>query len=270
MSCSELGTRTAGLPPDVRTLREPPRVGETYLVPCVGGRIEDHRAWWPVLGEQHEDREIIRFEKQHWHLDGRFLNEAHLKTLLWAGSVDRARKYGVEALDFVITGRALWQLFGGGVRLLKRRCEREAPTFPCRHVREHHWLGELGNQVRRRAPGAGARLPAPRRRAGELPRSGRLRDLPAPRPALERDDGRPGAQAMKRQRRRNPPVVRTPNLDRWLRERGVPVLEEGMSRAEVERILGPAPTLAEALDRERRAASEAQRFRARVAPGNRG
>ena len=50
-------------------------IGRSYQVPCVraiwpdGNRV----AWWPVLGPAHDDREIIGFDPEHWHVDFRFL-----------------------------------------------------------------------------------------------------------------------------------------------------------------------------------------------------
>lgn len=62
----------------VNELTAPPIVGQTYLVPCVkirnGHGIDDMPpGWWPTIGPEHEDAEIIKFTSRHIHLDGRFL-----------------------------------------------------------------------------------------------------------------------------------------------------------------------------------------------------
>lgn len=50
-------------------------VGKFYNVPCVLGEWGNRskRAWWPVMGSQHEDKDIIGFPHQHYHIDWRFV-----------------------------------------------------------------------------------------------------------------------------------------------------------------------------------------------------
>ena len=50
------------------------KLGHCYDVPVVRGRwYGTAPADWPVLGPRHDDREIIGFDQQHYHLDGRFI-----------------------------------------------------------------------------------------------------------------------------------------------------------------------------------------------------
>lgn len=57
----------------VDRLKEPPIVGQQYLVPLVRsdwyGMIRD----WPVIGIKHDDAEFLNFSLVHYHLDYRFL-----------------------------------------------------------------------------------------------------------------------------------------------------------------------------------------------------
>jgi hypothetical protein len=47
--------------------------GRFYLVPTVEAKWCGKLAVWPVIGPLHEDREIFRFEFDHYHVDARFL-----------------------------------------------------------------------------------------------------------------------------------------------------------------------------------------------------
>lgn len=57
----------------VDVLTAPPVVGQYYLVPIVHGMWCGRTAWYAVMGEKHEDSKFFNFEKQHYHLDRRFL-----------------------------------------------------------------------------------------------------------------------------------------------------------------------------------------------------
>lgn len=54
-------------------LREPPVIGCYYMVPTVRYRLRRMTTDWPVIGPLHHDREHIKFDYLHYHLDGRFL-----------------------------------------------------------------------------------------------------------------------------------------------------------------------------------------------------
>lgn len=60
--------------PKLSDLREPPVVGQFYLVPVVPsypycGIMGE----WPVIGPKHVDGEFINFHLEHYHVDARFL-----------------------------------------------------------------------------------------------------------------------------------------------------------------------------------------------------
>lgn len=68
-------------------LKGPAIVGKFYLVPCVRllvDRARQHPAagrdgWIPVIGPEHEDREVINFKAMHFHIDARFAVEPALR-----------------------------------------------------------------------------------------------------------------------------------------------------------------------------------------------
>ena len=47
--------------------------GRFYLVPTVRAKWMNRLGDWPVIGPLHEDREILRFPDDHFHVDARFL-----------------------------------------------------------------------------------------------------------------------------------------------------------------------------------------------------
>lgn len=69
------------------TLAGPTIVGQFYMVPCVRLLVERHMqhpaagrdGWIPVIGPEHEDREVIGFRAMHLHIDARFAHEGALR-----------------------------------------------------------------------------------------------------------------------------------------------------------------------------------------------
>lgn len=64
-----------------RELTGPPIVGKSYLVPAIHYPFHGKVAWWAVMGPRHEDKELLGFSDDHYHMDWRFASA-------WA--VDRA------------------------------------------------------------------------------------------------------------------------------------------------------------------------------------
>lgn len=54
---------------------KPYEVGKRFAIQCVHGRLYDHIAWWPVMGEAHRDAEIVNFPHLHYHVDWRFVSD---------------------------------------------------------------------------------------------------------------------------------------------------------------------------------------------------
>lgn len=50
-------------------------IGKFYTVPVVYAELFKAVDYWPALGPKHEDREIIGFEHDHYHLDFRFFSK---------------------------------------------------------------------------------------------------------------------------------------------------------------------------------------------------
>lgn len=57
----------------VDRLKEPPVIGQAYLVPTVFGQWHHLLRDWPVIGLKHNDIEYLNFHPEHYHLDTRFL-----------------------------------------------------------------------------------------------------------------------------------------------------------------------------------------------------
>lgn len=57
----------------VDRLKEPPVVGQHYLVPLVRGVWHGMLRDWPVIGLKHDDAEFLNFSIPHYHIDTRFL-----------------------------------------------------------------------------------------------------------------------------------------------------------------------------------------------------
>lgn len=100
-------------------LTGPVEVGRYYLVPTVRGEWKGYVRDWPVIGPRHNDAQCLKFEHQHYHLDGRFLSEP--REMFW---------------DFV----GFWRHVGGSPLSLdeKGNCaEMPAPVWRrrlCRHA----------------------------------------------------------------------------------------------------------------------------------------
>lgn len=121
-------------PPRIEDVAEPV-IGRIYNVPAIewGGGVQGKEAkpYWssptlPILGGLHNDREVIGFEDDHWHVDWRFVG-AHAHAL--AGSfISRHAK--------VIKGF----LTTGVIHRVHRRCKRPHEIFK---FRPSTWMPEL-------------------------------------------------------------------------------------------------------------------------------
>lgn len=57
-------------------LKEPPKYGQYYLVPCAIHRMDDKKIWIPIRGPMHSDKELGAPD-EHWHPDTRFTRKAN-------------------------------------------------------------------------------------------------------------------------------------------------------------------------------------------------
>lgn len=108
---------------------EPCVIGRYYRVPCVD--VPMWNGMVPVFGPLHEDREIIGFPEEHWHIDWRFVPSAF---------IDQRTSRGVVH-GLVVS----WKNARGGIVMLRRKCRREMPDFPTHphSGREVFWLRDL-------------------------------------------------------------------------------------------------------------------------------
>ena len=130
-------------------LREPPVVGQFYLVPVVRnfryyGIVGD----WPVIGPKHRDVDFFNFPHEHYHVDARFLSAAQERVVLsnfYASEIEHA--VGKAPLFDLVTA-----LPKGRPQLGRRKCRRATygHTFgdqpAIRALRKH--FGEVVEAIR--------------------------------------------------------------------------------------------------------------------------
>lgn len=115
-------------PSDLRWIEniDAPVIGESYSVPCV----QTDREWnrWggnpiPVIGPEHEDAEIVKFEAPHWHVDWRFVSPKRFDHLI--GLICTPRKQSIGFLPAIVVVAPDAAIFR-----LDRRMYRQSITFP--------------------------------------------------------------------------------------------------------------------------------------------
>lgn len=97
----------------VDRLKEPPVVGQAYLVPTVFGQWHHLLRDWPVLGLKHDDIEHLNFRPIHYHLDTRFLRVSN--NLIGHAPYEPLHSRGDVPL--------------GPIKLARRTCIREPIAF---------------------------------------------------------------------------------------------------------------------------------------------
>lgn len=129
----------------VTDLEEPPTPGVRYRVPLVWVQNGDlPTGWWPVTGPQHEDKEHINFEAQHWHPDLRFLTEAQLICLTQLYGVFRMEQLYSEGSECTFRAHAhlILAQFVKRYVVRPRLCRRVQPVYPRRRM-GWFWLQTL-------------------------------------------------------------------------------------------------------------------------------
>lgn len=110
-------------------------IGRTYELPhvvwCHSAAITYGRPAWvprslfiPILGGLHEDREIIGFPDDHWHIDWRFVPETSWRAI--GKLYSRERDHNTTAAYRVISEKNTT----GIIFRKKRKCLRSHITFP--------------------------------------------------------------------------------------------------------------------------------------------
>ena len=102
-------------------------VGQRYRVPCV---LTKPNVWplfgrvLPVMGPLHEDREIIQFEDDHWHVDWRFASSRKLSRFLCASY------YSPEHIAIFARPISLKNVLEREPHFRELKCHRVLPEFP--------------------------------------------------------------------------------------------------------------------------------------------
>ncbi len=125
------------MPELLSSLRAPPVPGRFYMVPAVRFVWHDRRAYWPVLGPLHHDKDFFDFPQSHYHLDVRFLgarlSRTGLVSLPW-DSKAHGLKTDTEKLAYMATGWPLAHrddpLPKGMPTLRKMKCHRASYDTP--------------------------------------------------------------------------------------------------------------------------------------------
>lgn len=120
-------------------------VGKMYKVKCIRGKISAYMSWWPILGDLHEDRELIGFPHDHAHVDARFLTDPQAEFLSFRGVFSTPLQIG----NTLNEQGPLQEKF----RWL--RCRRVMPEYP---VGAAPWLSKM-EQVYASAKLKGMRCP---------------------------------------------------------------------------------------------------------------
>lgn len=137
-----------------------PEVGKFYLVPCL---IADGKPI-PVLGPEHEDKEYIRFDREHFHFDLRFLPDKNIKDRVgylyerahkpicrsnWKRSVstlpsyERAHKPICSPEEFIMLVVTV-AIKDKTIIEKPMKCRRRMPTFPLHNgIKILPWFSEL-------------------------------------------------------------------------------------------------------------------------------
>ena len=146
--------------PRADELKTPPVVGKLYMVPCIWAE----REWWPIMGPQHEDAEIIGFRAQHRHYDLRFVSPIQMDRLCERGWWKGALPWGE---DVVLTEKPDGDAHGrvcikrGTPRYRRLKCWREQPPYQVDGVSRPPWVAPLEQKL------AGARI-----KCGKCPHRG--------------------------------------------------------------------------------------------------
>lgn len=117
--------------------RQSLQIGRYYEVPTVLGILANYRWEWPVIGQKHEDAEIIQFTDLHYHIDWRFVDARVLKRMVtWY----KSSKYGPSHLLGIPLTQGDWahQKTLPEPVIKRLKCKRDFPTFP-----QVRWLNHL-------------------------------------------------------------------------------------------------------------------------------
>ena len=101
-------------------------VGKFYRVPTVRGLWRGMDADWVVLGPLHEDKEVIGFDEQHYHLHPQFNSDVILNAFRGVPDVFSMPLTEVKG----VKGYGVPDVPLGPVVYRRRKCMREMPAYP--------------------------------------------------------------------------------------------------------------------------------------------
>lgn len=119
----------------ITELEGEPVVGRFYLVPCV---FRPLCGWFPIIGPQHDDSEVIGIPGAHYHYDSRFLSDDQIADLTWGSGLASDPKY--------VLGTVCWVGGDEYQPTFKRlKCRREVLEFPLHDPkgRALRWMPKL-------------------------------------------------------------------------------------------------------------------------------
>jgi hypothetical protein len=119
--------------PLVDELKSEPIVGKFYRVRCY---INDSKPNlpFPIFGPEHDDKELLDFEKRHYHFDFRFAGKRMIN--YWRCQYHKPYSDD-QVAQFMMIRVQLTEDRAGHIEVRKLRCVRRMPDFP---LEVAHWL----------------------------------------------------------------------------------------------------------------------------------
>ena len=102
----------------INTLKQPPVPGKFYMAPSLKFKWDGYlpEMFWPVIGPPHNDVQFFNFAPVHWHVDIRFLTQAHILQTLGV--------YQIEGKPIPL------DMLGGQRPVMRRfRCRQEVENY---------------------------------------------------------------------------------------------------------------------------------------------
>lgn len=119
-------------------MSQPYIVGKRYMVDAVRVvHFNGFSGWVAILGPWHEDREIIKFDEPHYHVDWRFATH-RMFTIAGSGILKTGEQSPVQ-------GRVVMACYladDAGPSRVRLLCRRELPKYPL-VISRRAWLRDL-------------------------------------------------------------------------------------------------------------------------------
>ena len=128
----------------------PPEVGSFTNKLCIRTFLDMHNkpSWVPVIGPQHDDRQFLKANFQHYHIDWRYLTLGQVK------AIQECSKYSGTTVNQIVITQVIPEGYNTVINLnnidqypaetylkdMKRRCSRDFTPYPA--VRGN-WLPDM-------------------------------------------------------------------------------------------------------------------------------